>query len=362
MEKTKVAIVGLGRIASLLEDDALREKPCTHAGAFGANGDCVLVGGADMAPERRSLFAQRRQCAVYADAAAMLAEQRPDILVVATQPESHERFCALAAEHRAPVVVCEKPVADTLKAAERIARLHESGKVKIIVNHERRYAADYNRAKAILQGEGGAGGRLGGILSVKAAICMGQTRKLLNVLWDDATHLADIAMFLTDAELVHRQTFGARLSEKTGTAFLLGYLERNKSKPACNALLAAGKAPQKGDTSAVKPSAKAIPFMLEIGAERDHLIFGLEISCEYGRVRIGNGVFEVWESGPSPYAENFRSLSKTADGFEGKTGFFANMAADAVACARAPRREPVSSALDALRVIRYFHSIENSIS
>jgi predicted dehydrogenase len=360
MEKIRVAIVGLGRIASLLEDDALREKPCTHAGAFGANVDCALVGGADMAPERCGLFAQRWQCAVYADAAAMLAEQRPDILVVATQPESHERFCAMAVEHEVPVVVCEKPVADTLEAAERIARLHESGKVKIIVNHERRYAADYNRAKAILQGEGGAEGRLGRILSVKAAICMGQVRELRNVLWDDATHLADIAMFLTDAELVHKQAFGARLSENTGTAFLLGYLVRNKPKMAGNEPATVGKTPQTGDTSAVKPPAKAVPFMLEIGAERDHLIFGLEISCEYGRIRIGNGVFEVWESGPSPYAENFRSLLKTADGFEGKTGFFANMAADAVVCVRDRWREPVSSALDALRVIRYFHSVEHN--
>jgi hypothetical protein len=32
MDKIKAAIIGLGRIASLLENDTLREKPCTHAG------------------------------------------------------------------------------------------------------------------------------------------------------------------------------------------------------------------------------------------------------------------------------------------------------------------------------------------
>jgi hypothetical protein len=43
MEKISAAIVGLGRIAGMLEEDSLREKPCTHAGAITANSDCVLV-------------------------------------------------------------------------------------------------------------------------------------------------------------------------------------------------------------------------------------------------------------------------------------------------------------------------------
>jgi hypothetical protein len=37
MDKISVAIVGLGRIGSLLEEDPRREKPCTHAGAIAAN-------------------------------------------------------------------------------------------------------------------------------------------------------------------------------------------------------------------------------------------------------------------------------------------------------------------------------------
>jgi hypothetical protein len=37
-EKIPAAIIGLGRIASLLEKDGRREKPCTHAGAIAAGG------------------------------------------------------------------------------------------------------------------------------------------------------------------------------------------------------------------------------------------------------------------------------------------------------------------------------------
>ena len=37
MEKIRCCIAGLGRIGSILEDDRLREKPCTHAGAIKRN-------------------------------------------------------------------------------------------------------------------------------------------------------------------------------------------------------------------------------------------------------------------------------------------------------------------------------------
>jgi predicted dehydrogenase len=325
-EKKRVAIIGLGRIASLLEDDALREKPCTHAGAFAAHPDCVLCAGADVNAERRSLFAKRWRAEVYADADLMLKKEKPDIAVIATQPETHAEFCELAVERGVPVIVCEKPLAHTLADARLIAEIHQSGKAAILVNHERRYAADYNQAKTALDNE-----TLGTILSVRAVIYMGKKRKLRDMLWDDATHLADAALFLTGRELTHKQRLGAALSENAGGVFLFGSLE--------------------------KAGEKAIPFVMEAGAGRDHLVFELEFSCESGRLRIGNGIFEIWESDSCPYAENFRSLRKTTEGFEGKTGFFAYMAQDAVACVDDRSRKPVSSALDALKVIQYLDSL-----
>jgi hypothetical protein len=96
---------------------------------------------------------------------------------------------------------------------------------------------------------------------------------------------------------------------------------------------------------------------MEAGAGRDHLVFELEFSCERGKLRIGNAVVEVWESDASPYAEKFRSLKKTREGFDGPTGYFANMVEDAVSCARNPALQPRSSALDGLRVIEYLNSV-----
>jgi hypothetical protein len=99
--------------------------------------------------------------------------------------------------------------------------------------------------------------------------------------------------------------------------------------------------------------------VIEVGARRDHLVFEIEFSCETGRLRIGNGVYEVWESADCPYAEGFRSLALMPDRFDGKTGYFANMLADAVNCVKNPALRPRSSAGDALKVIEYLNTVKS---
>jgi predicted dehydrogenase len=324
MKKIRAVIIGLGRIASLLDDDALREKPCTHSGAIAANGDCILAAGCDIDNKRRSLFAEKWKVPVYADAAEMISGHDSQILVIATHPETHYQYCKLASDCNVPVVICEKPLSDTLKNAVKINRLKN---IVIIANHERRYSQDYIRAKDILDSQ-----RLGKIASVRAVLYMGKNRRLLDMLWHDGTHLADAIMFLTSRILKHRNIWGAKLKSRRGTAWL-------------EATLIGGKK----DVD--------IPVIIEIGSGRDHLVFEIEFSCEQGRLRIGNGVFEVWESQQSPYAENFNSLARTSEAFQGPTGYFANMLKDAVCCACDPRRIPQSGAINGLRVIEYLNDV-----
>ncbi|MDR2796226.1 MAG: Gfo/Idh/MocA family oxidoreductase [Spirochaetaceae bacterium] len=321
-EGIPVAIVGLGRIASLLEDDALREKPCTHAGAVNANPYCRLISGADTSGERRRLFTKRWKVPVYENADEMLDRHPCKILCVATHPDSHLFYCRLAVKKSVPVIICEKPLAGSLVSARKIAAIPP--KTRVITNHERRYAADYNEARSILSQK-----TLGEILSIKASLYMGKNRRLMDVLWHDGTHLVDAIMFICDVFLRHEKRLGPPLSSKSGTAFLYG--------------MARGGG--------------AIPFCIEIGAGRDHLVFEIEVSCASGRLRIGNGVFEVYGSAPATYAEGFRSLSKIRSGFEGPTNYFAGMLADAAACVNDAARVPISGATQALAVIEYLNSV-----
>ena len=333
------------------------------SGAITANADCELVVGCDIDEERRLLFAQKWRVPVYADAAEMLRVHKPQILAIATHPDSHYRYCRLAADSGVQAVICEKPLADNIGEARKIARLAENG-LAIITNHERRYAEDYIRAKAILDS-----GKLGLLLSARAVLCMGRTKRLLDVLWHDGTHLADTLMYLTGMTLKHKKRWGAKLTANAGTAWLLAK-EKIKGKKEKSKIIVSKRDFCRDDErtyralpffsflSSFFSRQSPIPITIELGAGRDHIIFEMEFSCEKGRLRIGNGVFEVLESVPSPYAEKFRSLRRTDETFSGPTGYFANMVKDAVACAKDPGRQPRSSAADGLRVIEYLHSIK----
>ena len=323
MEKIRAALIGLGRVGSLLEDDALREKPCTHAGALASDEDCELVAGADLDGKRRELFSRRWGCPAYADPQEMLRIHKPQLLHIATHPDSHGLYCLLAARAGVLVAVCEKPLAPSLGEARKIASLERQGQLRIIVNHERRYAEDYREARRLI-----AAGSYGPLLGAKALLYMGKTRRLLDVLWHDGTHLVDAIMFLTGSSMAHSKRWGDPIEGREGTVFLGG---------------------------ALHGSGNPASFLLELGAGRDHLAFEIDLSFERGRLRIGNGIFEAWESGPCPYAEKFRSLRKARDGFAGETGYFANMVQDAVACVLDPSRQGESRAIDGLRAVEYLH-------
>lgn len=320
MERIPVVFIGLGRIASLLEDDPLREKPCTHAGAVAANPDCIIAAGMDTDPNRRACFAARWNCAVYDNAETMIKTHKPLIAVVATMPDLHEEYCTLAARLGVPVIICEKPLADTREGARRIGRLPS----RILVNHERRYAKNYIRAKEILDTR-----QLGELLSIKMSLCMGRKRRLRDVLWNDGTHLVDMLLFLSNSTIKKiGKPWGAALDSQSGTVFLTGTLD------------------------------SGIEFLIEVGAGRDYLVFEIECNCTAGRLQIGNDVFSVWEADICPYAKGFRSLAKTKESFSGPTGYFVAMVADAVACVREPGRIPRSHVSDSIAGIDFIDSID----
>ncbi|TVR05597.1 MAG: gfo/Idh/MocA family oxidoreductase [Spirochaetaceae bacterium] len=328
-EPVRCAIVGLGRIGSLLERDARREKPCTHAGAVVGNPDCRLVGGCDTDAERRAEFTRDWGCTVVcAGIDELLEASRPDILCVATHPDSHRLMVERALAHGVRVAVCEKPLADTLRNARAIARLHQSGRITVVTNHERRYSADYRRAREIV-----CGGQYGDLVAVRAALYFGRTAPHDRVLLHDGTHIVDIINYLTGGELKASGRFGALRSNRSSVWL------------AATGGAAPGGKPRTG-----------VPVMVEVGAERDHLVFEVELSLERGRVTVGNGVFRVEESQESPFYEGYRSLVDTGEKRPEVTGYFSGMMADAVACLREPGRAPVSSARDGLAVMRFIRS------
>ncbi len=321
MEKIKCAFAGLGRIASILEEDELREKPCTHAGAVNENPDCIISGGFDINAERRKIFSEKWECPVFDSINEMLIEIKPDILFIATHPDSHLELVKKGIAGGVKTIVCEKPLADSLNSAKKIADFHQKKLAKIITNHERRYSNDYRAVREIISSE-----KYGKLLSIKAVLYMGKKQIIKDVLWHDGTHMADIIMYLTSG-ILKKANITGDLRKNSGTVFL-----------SCKS----------GE----------VPILIEAGAGRDHLVFQFELSFESGMVRIGNGVFCEFNSIESPYYTGFMSLQETEHSFEGKTSYFKNMIEDAVKCARDNDHYPVSSAIDGFNAVKFLSSLK----
>jgi predicted dehydrogenase len=312
-------VIGTGRIASLLEDDPRREKPATHAGALQATGRCQIVGGFDTDEERRKLFAQRWNTKEYSDPREMIRRETPAIVVIATHPDSHEGYLRLAQEMSVPVVVCEKPVAHTMQSARRMVRLEDSGSLRVVVNHERRFSRDYQLVRKAVDEK-----RFGTLLSISGILNFGGSQRLDRVFHHDGTHLIDAINFITGdtLDLVGRS---GTLRRTTGTVYLRGRLHR-----------------------------AAVPVLLETGAQRRFLQFQFRLSFTDGEIEVGNGIFAWRDSRESPFYSGYRSLRDMHRCVPEPTGYFRAMmdhAVDLVADPLAPSLSPARAGYEALRII-----------
>jgi predicted dehydrogenase len=312
-----VGFVGLGRIASLLEDDPLREKPATHAGAVAHSPRCFIAGGTDTVDERRSLFARRWDAPVFTDVYKMVQSVAPEILVIATHPESHLYYLRAARRLKIPVVICEKPIAPGYHAGKKMVALERSGDIRVVVNHERRFSRDY-----ILAGQAVAAGTFGKLLAMQGRLFFGGRSRHDRVFLHDGTHMVDALHFLAGDRLhLHRKV--GRYRSSSSSVFLHGTTQRDR-----------------------------IPVVMEIGAERKYLHFEITLSFEDGEIRLGNGIFQWFRGRQSPYYSSYRSLMELHRSPPRPTGYFSGMVEEAVRLVDDPRAVSKSSLEDGLAAMK----------
>jgi predicted dehydrogenase len=328
MQRIKCAIAGLGRIGSSLEDDALREKPASHAGAIDAHPGCVLISGCDIDREKRDAFSRRWHCQdLFPTLDEMLAFAVPEILCIATPPGTHKELVIKAVKAGVPLVICEKPLTESLTEAEEILGETGSSSTILMVNHERRYSGDYVHCREMIDTK-----KYGELLSITCKLYMGRDRSVEEMLWEDGTHMIDIIRFLSNNNVTDIHV--------TGNLFT------------------------PGENAVITLTLGGMYAVIEAGCGRDHLVFELDLSFTGGRIRIGNGLYEEYESAPSPYYEHFRSLVKKETAGFAHTYYFSNMFADAVRIIKARTGEgpyqpvvPVSSGMDGYYVVHIISDI-----
>lgn len=110
-----------------------------------------LVGVCDLDGRRRTDLAGELGVArAYAAAEAMLAAERPDVMVFATPPAARLGLVEQGVRHGVRAIACEKPLALSLGEARQIVALCAGAGVRGVVCHQLRHAAHWRRVKEIV--------------------------------------------------------------------------------------------------------------------------------------------------------------------------------------------------------------------
>jgi len=80
----------------------------------------ALIAGCDPRPERRSWAEQQGVPVTYADAETLLQREKPELVLIATPPDSHRDLCLLGLQYGAHVL-CEKPFVSRPEEADDVA-------------------------------------------------------------------------------------------------------------------------------------------------------------------------------------------------------------------------------------------------
>ena len=140
MKKYKAIVIGCGRIGAEEWHYPKNIRPATHAAAYLKHSKIELAGLCDI--DYKKLKASKRffpKVSLYNSAKKVLKETKPDIVSVATPPNTHYRFVKMAAALGAKAIICEKPVADSIKKAELMIEVCKKKKVLLFINHSRRF-------------------------------------------------------------------------------------------------------------------------------------------------------------------------------------------------------------------------------
>lgn len=153
----RVGIIGTGRIASTIQDEVETGPfsyllPYSHAGVYAANPQTTIVAAADQNPERLQAFADRWHVPdTYADYREMLAKTQLDIVSVCTPTRTHAEIFEVLAASSVKGVFMEKPIAQTLREADRMIKTMQANGIHVAVNHVRTFDPYYRRIRWLIE-------------------------------------------------------------------------------------------------------------------------------------------------------------------------------------------------------------------
>lgn len=148
--------------------------------------------------------------AVYDDPEALIREQHPAAIDIITDVDTHQHFVQLAAQHHIPVI-CQKPMAPTLEAAQAMVAACAEAGVPLIIHENFRWQTPLRRLKHMLD-RGMIGTPFRGRIQFASSFPVFDNQPFLKeldqfIMTDVGSHIYDLARFLFgDAQRIYCQT------------------------------------------------------------------------------------------------------------------------------------------------------------
>lgn len=324
------ALVGCGRIGYRLGLDSKREQPASHTMALNENPRIRLVAGCDVDAKVLCDWHEANPgAAIYRDSLQMYSNLKSDIVVVAVNESSHEKESIDAIVSRPSLVILEKPVALNVKQALRIQDMALRNGVPVMINHERRFSADYQIAKQLIKTIGSLQSIHGSLSSGMAVYNKNEEDTGAYSLIHDGTHLVDaVRFFLEDFITVRQKNLGLmnKALKCSGRKSLPNPILKN---PTISGLYFDEKKCVR-QVSAHYSVDSCPDVTLTFSGRSRYFGFEIDIRGTEGRLLIGNGFFEFYRRKESQIYSGFYSLTPEKIDMPKKTGYFSNMVQSAV--------------------------------
>lgn len=210
MKKLKAAVIGVGNMGQ------------HHARVYSQIKEVKLAAISDLNEKKGGEIARNYRALFFKDYKKLLkAIPDLDVASIAVPTRYHSEVAGYFLKNKINVLL-EKPIADTIKAGEKIIKTAQENKVKLMVGHIERFNPAVIKLKELIQR-----GKLGQIISIIARRVGGFPAQIKdsNVIIDLAVHDIDIINYLIGEKprkvYKHQAKFHARSQEDAGEIFLI---------------------------------------------------------------------------------------------------------------------------------------------
>ena len=148
--KFRCAVIGCGRIGCGFDDNSTIIR--THAGSYYTNPHTKLVSFCDVDISKLEKYGKKyRVPSLYTSSSEMFNNENIDCVSICTLVDTHLELVRLAAKNYVKAIFLEKPMSNSLTNAQKIIQICKKHKIKLAVDHQRRFNPFYQSIRKFLE-------------------------------------------------------------------------------------------------------------------------------------------------------------------------------------------------------------------